>query len=256
MLKWNKAVLAFIAVLMVVLVYSGIHIAKYFAGGAKNEKEIIAVREAYYDTKDNREEEVEAIIEENISPIESRDYLRQYQAILELNEDIVGWITIPDTTVDFPVVKCEDNEYYLGRNLLRRYSDRGSIFMDYRNEGDEDDQHIIIYGHNMYDGTMFGKLYKYREQAYYNKHTTIEYNAFGENAEWEIFSVYITDDDPIRITFSGESDFQGYIDKISSKSLYDTEIDVSVKDKLLTISTCVNDFNDARLVLHAKKMTD
>ncbi|MCZ0704646.1 SrtB family sortase [Natronobacillus azotifigens] len=91
------------------------------------------------------------------------------KSLVGINKDYVGWINIEDTTVDYPVVKTGDNEFYLSHNFYKQEDFAGAIFMDYRNSMDKLDKNLILYGHNMKDGSMFGSLKNYLEEDYLKK---------------------------------------------------------------------------------------
>lgn len=172
-----------------------------------------------------------------------------------INSDYIGWINIKNTTIDYPIVKGENNEFYLTRDFNKQYLKSGSIFMDYRNDGFQD-ENVIIYGHNMKDTSMFGLLKKYKNLEYLqnNKYISI---ITKENKEliYKIFSVYITRSDDIKsisVKFNNKNEFLKYIKEICEKSIYDLNEDIKSTDKILTLATCSYEFKDARLIIHAK----
>ncbi|OIJ19058.1 SrtB family sortase [Anaerobacillus alkalidiazotrophicus] len=196
-------------------------------------------------------------IEDDIVVEVEKVITEKFQFLLdEVNQDIVGWITIPGTVIDYPVVKGEDNDFYLDRNVNKRKARAGSIFMDFRNSRVNDDIHTILYGHNMKDGSMFKELINFKDEYFFNKFRVIEYHNLYEQTEWEIFSVYVTNTDfyYIETDFSTNSDYQLFLDSIVKRSLFETDIEVMVGDQIMTLSTCDYDFEDARLVVHAKKV--
>lgn len=172
-----------------------------------------------------------------------------------INSDYIGWISIKNTPIDYPIVKGEDNEFYLKRDFNKNYLFSGSIFMDYRNEGFQD-ENVVIYGHHMKDNSMFGSLKKYKDLEYLKENRYINITTKDdEKFIYEIFGVYITtsdDSETISIKFNNEEEFSEYINKICEKSIYDLGVDVKGTDKILTLSTCSYEFEDARLVIHAK----
>ncbi|MGY3724212.1 sortase B [Granulicatella balaenopterae] len=172
-----------------------------------------------------------------------------------INSEYMGWITIKDTPIDYPIVKGSNNDYYLTRDFNKQYLSSGSIFMDYRNEGFQD-KNTVIYGHHMKNGTMFGSLKKYKDKDYLEKNKIIHIMSKNhEKLTYEIFSVYTTtsdDAESIVITFNNEEEFSAFINNICNKSIYDSDVEVKVSDRILTLSTCSYDFEDARLVIHAR----
>lgn len=177
-------------------------------------------------------------------------YEKAYNNLLEINEDAIGWISISNTEIDYPVVRADDNDYYLSHNVNKEKSVRGSIFMDWQNR--KNDSHIILYGHNMKDGSMLGNMKRYEYEEYFDSRSIIEFNMYGELSRWEIFSVAFVDNKPLRVLFEDTTDYYEYISNMKEESIYDTGVDIIESDRVLTLSTCSSQFQDARLVLHAK----
>lgn len=177
-------------------------------------------------------------------------YEKVYNNLLEINEDAIGWISISNTEIDYPVLQADDNDYYLSHNVNKEKSVRGSIFMDWQNR--KNDSHIILYGHNMKDGSMLGNMKRYEEQEYYDGRAIIEFNMYGKLTRWEIFSVAFLDNKPLRVQFKDTIDFYEYINKMKEESIYNAGVDIIESDRVLTLSTCSNKFHNARLVLHTK----
>ncbi|ELC8443189.1 class B sortase [Clostridium perfringens] len=175
--------------------------------------------------------------------------------LYSINSDYIGWINIENTTIDYPIVKGDNNEFYLTRDFNKQYLKTGSIFMDYRNEGFKD-RNVVIYGHNMKDNSMFGSLDKFKDLDYLRKNKYISITTKDdEKFIYEIFGVYVTsadDTECISINFNKEEDFCKYIDRILNKSIYNLNVDIKSTDKILTLSTCSYEFSNARLVIHAK----
>lgn len=180
--------------------------------------------------------------------------MQEYQALLAINPDAVGWISIPDTNISYPVVRAQDNVFYLTHNFDQKQSAHGSIFMDYRNDGTRPDSHILIYGHNMRDGSMFGQLLQYKNASFYQAHPNISLNLRGEPATWQIFSVNVLNDDALPVDFSAPLEFAGFVQSQKASSLYNTGVTAGPGDQILTLSTCSHDYDNARFTVHAKKM--
>lgn len=175
--------------------------------------------------------------------------------LCDVNPDYMGWITINDTSIDYPIMKGKDNEFYLNRDFNKEYLTSGSIFMDYRNDGFQD-RNTVIYGHHMRDGSMFGSLKKYEYADYFEKNKYINIKTKNnKNFMYEIFGVYVTkanDIESISINFSNDVEFNSYIENILRKSIYETNINIENTDKILTLATCSYKFDNARLIIHAK----
>ncbi|PGZ94145.1 SrtB family sortase [Bacillus pseudomycoides] len=173
--------------------------------------------------------------------------------MLRMNKDYVGWIKVNDTKINYPVVKTQDNSFYLSHNFYKEKDRLGSIFMDYKNSGDQLDKNIILYGHNMKDASMFGSLKNFLDQDYYQSHRFISFDYLGSTYEWEIFSVYASDDvEWMKTQFSNYEDFGEYLTAIKKKSKFPSRVEVTNEDNILTLSTCTNREEDGRFIVHAK----
>lgn len=178
-----------------------------------------------------------------------------YQKLLSINSDTVGWLKVNNTYVNYPVVKTIDNDYYLNHSFYKQQNINGWIYMDYRNDPSKLDQNTIIYGHNMKSGMMFGSLNYVKNSSWYNNpdNLKITFNTVNRKMQWQIFSIYVIDvtSDYLYANFDFDSQFKAFVDKIKSRSIKDFGIEVSGTDKILTLSTCQNN-SKQRLVVHAK----
>ncbi|OLS02320.1 class B sortase [Tissierella creatinophila] len=175
-------------------------------------------------------------------------------SLKEINKDIVAWIEIPNTNIDYPVVQGKDNSFYLTHDIKGKKSPHGSIFMDYRNLVGED-KSLVIYGHHMKDGTMFKDLVKYKDKDFFDKNKEIFVIIDGKKIEYEIVSVLLTkgDSEYIDIDFESSNEFLDYIERIKKDSLFYREIPFDGDEKLLTLSTCSYEFDNARTAIYAIK---
>ncbi|MDP4097167.1 class B sortase [Paenibacillus sp. P96] len=180
----------------------------------------------------------------------------QFRPLLAINPDIVGWLTIDGTEVDYPVVQARDNEFYLTRNYKQEQTRAGSIFLDFRNRVEGADLNTVIYGHRMKDNSMFGGLKKYLDKEYFAAHRTIYYDTLYGSYDLEIFAVYRTtaDFNYIRTSFHSEQEYAEFIRQSKQRSEYETGVNVSTADRIVTLSTCdyVLDPEQGRLVVQAK----
>ncbi|MBF2462093.1 class B sortase [Listeria welshimeri] len=184
---------------------------------------------------------------------EVRDELKSLQ---KLNKDMAGWLTIADTEIDYPILQSTDNDYYLHHNYKNEKARAGSIFKDYRNTNEFLDKNTIIYGHNMKDGSMFADLRKYLDKDFFKAHPTFSYESGLTNYKVEIFSVYETTTDfyYIETDFPGKQDFDDYLEKVQQQSIYKSNVKVSSKDRIITLSTCdtEKDYEKGRMVIQGK----
>ena len=170
------------------------------------------------------------------------------------NEDIVGYLNIPGTSVDYIVTQYGDNEFYLEHDIHKNVSHPGWIFLDYENDVATEDFHSIIYGHNMKADTMFHSIRYYRDFAYYKNHRTITFNTLYGDYEWEVFSFYKADISfaYTQVYFESKEEYYELAKKFKSKSIYDTGVEFVEGDRVLTLSTCTNESDNTRFVLHAR----
>lgn len=172
----------------------------------------------------------------------------------KINSDVVGWLVAEGTKIDYPVVRGEDNDFYLNYLFTGDRHKMGLIFMDYRFQSDFSDKNIIIYGHNMNDGSMFSSLEKYEDQRYYDSASTmLLYTPFGDFAI-ELFAGNIVDGtyESIQFDFKNSNDFQSHIDLLKKKSTFKSDTIVNAEDQIITLVTCSDEFNNARDALYGK----
>lgn len=179
------------------------------------------------------------------------------ETIKAQNKQVVGWIRIPETNINYPIMQEKDNKYYLNHNFNNEVSISGSIFMDYRNNISKQhieeyglDQNIILYGHNMKNNTMFGELERYKNVEMTNKNDLIIVNINDDILVYRIFAVYTSNPkfNYRQIDYS-EEEFENFINVVKEKNNLKDEINISSQDKILTLSTCDD---KERLVIHAK----
>ena len=173
------------------------------------------------------------------------------------NTDLVGWLKIADTRIDYPVVKGRDNEFYLDHGFDRQKNRAGAIFMDYRNLGDGSDPHTIIYGHKMKNKSMFYDLLLFRDNKFYAANRTLTLQTLYGPKQYRVFAAYTTSTDFyfIRTRFDEDS-FATFIAEIQQRSDHAWDTPVGFQDRLLTLVTCSHDFQDSRYVVHAILIDD
>lgn len=191
-------------------------------------------------------------------PLEEKEGSK-FDSLIEINPDFVGWIKIENTQIDYPVVQGEDNEYYLSKNFQKQDAKSGSIFMDYRNELTSD-KHIILYGHRMKDGTMFGELSNFLNVDFFLSSPSIYLETPEKNYRFEVFSTYLTTTDffYIQTDFTDDNEYLSFLQTIYDKSVYKREVEMTSDMKILTLSTCDFAINPVkgRLVVHARMIDD
>ena len=177
-----------------------------------------------------------------------------FDALKKKNTDIRAWLYSEGTPINYPVVQGVDNQYYLDHMFNGEYNGKGSLFIDYRCEKPFEEFNTIIYGHRMKDGSMFHELIGYQDRDYFEEHSVMALTTPGRKYDLQIFAVVIipADSKLYRIRFSGKVDREAYLDKILAISEVDTGISVSPEDRIVMLSTCTYEYDDARLVVYGK----
>lgn len=176
------------------------------------------------------------------------------KALREINPDVVGWILIPDTPVNYPLMQGQDNDYYLNRTWDRQSNATGSIFLEYLNSPDLTDFNTIVYGHNMNNGSMFASLREYRSQDYWQAHPYVYIRSDSGVYRYEIFSSYLADVDSYTYTlgFSREENKEAFLHNVIQASVIHTGVEPEPTDRVLTLSTCSGNGYSTRWVVHAR----
>lgn len=207
--------------------------------------------------ENNQNQEVLKEISESISIDEkNKQYKIDFETLKMTNNDIIAWIKVNGTNIEYPVVKSSNNEYYLTHSLDKSINTAGWVFADYRNKLDNNDKNIIIYGHNRRDGSIFGTLKNILTEEWYKNKENQKIIFMTENGEFEyqVFSVYnIELEDYYIQTDFDENSYSNFINTIKNRSIYDFETEVTSQNSILTLSTCDNN-NKYRVVLHAVRL--
>lgn len=188
--------------------------------------------------------------------------LPQYEGLWQQNNDMAGWLSINGTPVDYPVMYTPDDpEYYLRRAFDGSYAISGSLFLD--ENCPPGSNHLLIYGHQMKNGTMFGSLSQYAKENYAKEHPVIGFDTLYTEEEYEVMASFYSrayneqDEDVFRYyqytDLSEEETFDEYVRKVKEAALYDTGIDAQYGDSIITLSTCSSHVRDGRFVVVARK---
>lgn len=189
--------------------------------------------------------------------------LPQYQQLYLENPDLAGWIRIPDTLIDYPVMQAEDNSYYLDKGIDKKYLRCGSIFADAKDNVFWPSDNVILYGHNMKDGTMFHSLINYAKEEYYQEHRIILFDTVYQEHTYEVVAAFYTkiyDKDSTEFKYyqfheaANEQEFDDFIQNIKKLSEYDTKITPVYGDHLITLSTCAYHTENGRFVVVARRI--
>lgn len=238
----KKKMIQFLCV--IVFIYSAFELIQYAKTYADTEQELQQVQQFYEETQDIKEQQSQMI-----QP--------RFEKLQTINENIVGWITIPNSQLNNPVMYSGDNDYYLHHNYLDEESRAGSVFMDFRNDVEGLGRHTILYGHVMRNGSMFGELDKFAEQSYADEHSVMTFSTLYGNYELQVFAAYETTTDfyYIETDFTDDAAFGQFLTEIQKRSVISmpVDVDVTATDQILTLSTCTTSLADnERFVVHAK----
>lgn len=241
MKKKSKILVTFIQIVLIaVIIFSGIKIIEWIKSNKKN--------------KDIMSEIKENVVINNEMDSNNEEYKIDFAKLKQKNSDAIAWIKVNGTDIDFPVVKGTDNSYYLTHNFDKEKNKAGWIFADYRNKFDGTDKNIIIYGHNMKNGSMFASLKDVIKEEWYNNENN-KYIALiteNENCKYQVFSVYQTETEEYYLQ-TNISNFKEFVEKIKGRSKKDFNVDIKETDSILTLSTCA-DNTKYRVVLHSVKV--
>lgn len=191
------------------------------------------------------------------------EVLEEYETLYNKNRSLIGWLKIDDTNIDYPVMQTANNEYYLDHNYSQEYDKNGSLFLDKDCDVIHRSTNLIIYGHHMKSGKMFGNLNKYSSEDYYKNHSTIQFDTIYEKGTYEVMYVFrsrIYNEDEVVFKYyqfldaTSEKEFESNMQEMAALSLYDTGVTASYGDELLTLSTCDNSETDGRFVVVAKRV--
>ena len=276
-MKWKNGLrLAEILLLTVIMIFSAVKLVQikveYDTGEAIYEaavNEFIAHPEAMTPLEDSFEEnqdgtESAAVPEQEPDAVDvnEEDYPDlgiDFEKLRQVNPDIIGWIWIPDTRINFPLVQGEDNDMYLHTAYNLESSRFGSIFMDYRNNADFTDANTIIYGHSMRTDAMFGTLSDFENPEFAGAHTDLYIYTPEATFYYKIFSAYTakTDEFPYVIRFTQETSHESFLQFIVEESVsLKREEPLTVHDRILTLSTCLSTSSyQKRFVVHGVLMS-
>ena len=225
----------------------------------------------------NSEEEGTLIATDTSEPEQTAEMTQKMEEVFTMNDDCGGWLKIDGTVIDYPVMQTpRDEQYYLNRDFNGKYSAYGCIIADTDSvigtgtaaegytDGSKPGTNIILHGHNMKNGTMFGDLDRYREQSYEKSHSRIKFSSLYEDREYEVCAVFLsqvykkgqTDVFKYYQFFNAENEdeFNDFYDNIKALSMYDTGVEASYGDEFITLSVCAYHVDNGRLVVVGKRI--
>ena len=261
-IKWKNIILILIIITSsITLLISIFNIIKWKIDSDKTNYEITNIQENI-NVEEIQDTENTEIIEPVIEvPKENPywDYINMnminvdFNGLKKTNPDVVGWLKVNGTNINYPFVQSNDNDYYLTHSFNKSYNGAGWVFLDYRNNG-TNNKNTIIYAHGRSDKTMFGTLKNVLNNGWLNNtnNYVIKISTETENSLWQIFSVYRipTTSDYLQTNFNDETEYQNFLDMIKDRSSHNFDTNVASTDNILTLSTCYN--NSDKIVVHAK----
>lgn len=212
-----------------------------------------------YKNKKSIEKLMKIVIEKKIDEEPEETFKIDFNKLISINEDTIGWIKFNKEKVNNPIVHTNDNAFYLKHSFEKKYNQAGTIFMDYRNTS-FDNKNVVLFGHSMPDNTMFGSLQDVFQKDFFNDKENNYIQIFNKENElltYKIFSYYIIEKEEYYITtfFENENKFKEFIDTITKRSYKNFNIEVFPSDKILTLSTCQGASGTSkRKVIHAKRV--
>ncbi len=261
-LKWKNIILILIfLILFITLNISIYNIIKWKLDSNKTNEEINTIQENtnIEEVKDNKGTEI--IKQAKKIPKENPywDYIKMnmidvnFDNLKKINSDVVGWIKVNGTNINYPFVQSKDNKYYLTHSFNKSYNNAGWVFLDYRNNN-INNRNTIIYAHGRTDKTMFGTLRKVLNNGWINNanNYVIKISTEKENSLWQIFSIYHipTTNDYLQTEFKDEREYQSFLNILKNRSNHNFNTSITSNDTILTLSTCYND--SEKMVVHAK----
>ena len=269
----KRIIYIFVYILLsILIVISAIYIIKFLLSKeeAKKERELLDTVEINNneiekeDTEEKETKETEEITEKT-NEVENKETERMLKVkeLQKENADIVGWLEIENTNISYPVLQGEDNEYYMTHNYKKEKSKNGSIFLNKDYDWNIPSSNLLMYGHNLGNGTMFQELLKYQNKEFYNNHKVIRFTTAKEDAEYEIISVfksrvyYKSEQNVFRyyyfVNANTEEEYNNYVENAKKASIYEIEPTAKYGDQLITLSTCSYHVKDGRFAVVGRK---
>lgn len=236
-----------------------VYLGNYFLKAKQSQDNVQVLKDMILPDLDTPEEGPEFV------EINGRLVQKKYAELYRQNPDFIGWITIPDTRVDYPVMQnMEENEYYIHRNFEQEWDDSGLPFLDYRCSFTEPTDNLLIYGHNMKAGTMFSGIISYHSQDFYEAHKTFTFNTIDGDGEYEVIAAFYSqiypEEDASAFKYyqffdaASEEEFNAYVEQVKALTPYTITGTARYGDSLLTLSTCAYHTEDGRFAVVARRI--
>lgn len=263
MKKVIKNIISIICVIAIVL--CGGYLIRFFYLGHRGEKAVQTAANSLITDTDNEEKLKKEYKKKYPNVNFPDDLLLKYYPLYAKNQDIRGWISVPEFNVDYPIMQGKNNDYYLHKDINKEYDYWGTPFFDYRNKFNPNDKNLIIFAHNspVFKEKMFAKLNAYLSVDGFKKAPVIKCDTIYEEAYWKVYAVYITnaknkDDNGYCLNYMmtefPNNTFGEYLYEVDERALYKTGVDINKDDSILTISTCNYSFDGARMIIICRKV--
>lgn len=262
--KSNIAYIICLVLLVCIFLGCAVYLFKYFWDSKKSEDKVddlrgLIITDYSSDDKDTDEKNIIEYVE-----IDGVLVQKKYELIYRKNSDFIGWLTIDDTVIDYPVMQTmSDEEFYIHRDFDKEYSSAGTLFVDTSSDIKKPSDNILIYGHNMKTGKMFHELLSYEDEDFYKNHKYITFDTIHGDGTYEVIAAFrteIQDKDYTGFKYyqffnaANEEEFNNFVDNCKSLTPYNISATAEYGDKLITLSTCAYHDDNGRYVVVAKKL--
>ncbi len=206
----------------------------------------LSINKGIQEEKKVQKELIEVSKVEDIQEESSEEFKIDFEELSKINSDIVAWIVIDGTNINYPIVQSNNNTYYLKHSFYKKYSNYGTIYMDATANKDYTSNNTFIYGHYTVNKSMFGELGNYMKQSFYDEHPYVTIFTPKKTIKAEIFSVHVDDasSNSYQMNFTTNEAFKNYIDLMKSKSVINSDVEIdSTIDKIITLYSCSRETN-------------
>ena len=237
-----------------VFVFSAAAVARYAANS-------YAQKRSYRHLVELAEQSAENETAQPVQPQEPT-MLARYEALYRENDDLVGWIKIDGTNINYPVVQSKDApNFYLKHDFEKNYTDYGCPYAQQNCDVQAPSDNVVLYGHNMKDGTMFCDLTNYKSESFWAQHRTIQFDTLTQKNEYTVIAAFKGEASELFaynafVDAETPEEFDAYVAAVKELALYDTGISAAYGDKLITLSTCEYSFENGRMVVVAKRTSE
>lgn len=248
--KWVSNVI--LLILLLIFIGSGLYLFRYFWNARQTEDELVELQQL----------KIEDVGEE-IQSADGYTIMKGYRKLYQKNDDLIGWVTVKNTKIDYPVMQTKkDSEYYLHRNFKKKEDVNGLPFLDAKCDVEDPNSNLMVYGHHMKSGLMFAHLEDFEAKDFYQKHKTIQFDTLYEKREYEVVAVfrskiYKENQDVFKYYSYGgplsERQFDTYVKNCKKLSIHKTGLTPKYGEQLLTLVTCAYHEENGRFVVVAKR---